>query len=164
VTTALPAGGPEPRVRTALQGDADVAGALLYAFNTEFESATPTAQLLGERFRRLLALPDVVMVLAEDEAGDATGFALLTLRPTPYYEGPLAQLEELYVRPGLRDQGIGSALLTASIDRARSRGAEEMHINVDEIDVDTRRFYERHGFINTEPGADCRMLCYLREF
>ncbi len=162
--TSLPAGGPGPRVRTAVQGDATMVGALLHAFNTEFESATPTAQLLGERFHRLLALPDVVVVLAEDEAGGATGFALLTLRPTPYHDGPLAQLEELYVRPGLRDQGIGTALLTASIDRVRSRGAEEMHITVDEIDVDTRRFYERHGFVNIEPGTDFRMLCYLREF
>ncbi len=151
-------------MRTAGQDDADVVGALLFAFNTEFESATPPAGLLGERFRRLLPLPDVLVVLAEDDAGEATGFALLTLRPTPYYDGPLAQLEELYVRPGLRDRGIGTALLTGAVDRVRSRGAGEMHINVDEIDVDTRRFYERHGFVNIAPGTDYRMLCYLREF
>ena len=36
-----------------------------------------------------------------------------------------------------------------------------MHINVDEVDVDTRRFYERHGFRNIEPGVDYRMLCYI---
>ena len=26
---------------------------------------------------------------------------------------------------------------------------------------DTRRFYERHGFANIEPGEDYRMLCYI---
>lgn len=31
------------------------------------------------------------------------------------------------------------------------------------IDVDTRRFYERHGFTDIEPGTNYRMLCYLRE-
>ena len=36
-----------------------------------------------------------------------------------------------------------------------------MHINVDEVDADTRRFYERHGFVNIEEGADYRMLCYI---
>jgi hypothetical protein len=36
-----------------------------------------------------------------------------------------------------------------------------MHINVDEVDTDTRRFYERHGFVNIEEGADYRMLCYI---
>ncbi|WP_425441223.1 hypothetical protein [Ruania alba] len=30
-------------------------------------------------------------------------------------------------------------------------------------DADTRRFYERHGFMNIEPGRDYRMLCYVRE-
>jgi hypothetical protein len=36
-----------------------------------------------------------------------------------------------------------------------------MHINVDEVDADTRRFYERHGFVNIEDGVDYRMLCYI---
>jgi hypothetical protein len=49
----------------------------------------------------------------------------------------------------------------------RSRDVGEIHINVDEVDTDTRRFYERHGFVNIEPGQeqgqDYRMLCYLRE-
>ncbi|WP_258062227.1 GNAT family N-acetyltransferase [Arthrobacter sp. B0490] len=151
-------------MRTAAQDDAVTVGQLLHAFNTEFDSPTPTALLLGERFRRLLTLPDVLVVLAEDEAGDATGFAFLTVRPTPYYDGPLAQLEELYVRPGRRDRGIGTALLAEAVDGVRLRGAGEMHIDVDEVDVDTRRFYERHGFLNIEPGEDYRMLCYIREF
>lgn len=45
---------------------------------------------------------------------------------------------------------------------ARAERAIEMHINVDEIDVATRRFYERHGFVNIEPDTTYRMLCYLR--
>ena len=94
---------------------------------------------------------------------DPTGFAFLTLRPTPYYDGPLAQLEELYVRPELRDQGQGTALLQTAMRLVRERGGGEIHINVDEVDTDTRRFYERHGFVNIEPGADYRMLCYIRE-
>ena len=34
---------------------------------------------------------------------------------------------------------------------------------MDEVDVDARRFYERHGFSNTEPGGTDRMLYYERE-
>lgn len=150
-------------VRFATEEDAATVGALLHDFNTEFESATPGAAFFGERFAALLPRDDVLVVLAEDDTGAAVAFAFLTLRPTPYYRGPLAQLEELYVRPPLRDEGIGTRVLTAAIDEVRRRGAGEMHINVDEIDHDTRRFYERHGFVNIEPGEDYRMLCYLRE-
>lgn len=149
-------------VREAEVADADLVGRLLFEFNTEFESPTPSAAEFAGRFRRLLSEDDVVVLLAGD--GNATGFALLTLRPTPYFDGPLAQLEELYVRPDLRDGGIGTAILERAIALVRERGAGEMHINVDEVDTDTRRFYERHGFVNIQPGADYRMLCYLREF
>ncbi|WP_353829294.1 GNAT family N-acetyltransferase [Agromyces sp. SYSU T0242] len=148
-------------VRRATVADADVTGRLLFDFNTEFESPTPSAEAFASRFRDLLARPDVIVVLAERR--DPVGFAYLTLRPTPYGDGPLAQLEELYVRPALRDQGIGTRLLVAALDQVRERDAIEMHINVDEVDVDTRRFYERHGFLNIEPGEDYRMLCYIRE-
>lgn len=151
-------------VRLAAPADAFVIGGLLFDFNTEFASPTPSAADFGDRFAILLARPDVLVVLAEDPAtGDATGFGYLTLRPTPYGDGPLAQLEELYVVPPLRDRGIGTALLTRAVAEVEQRGAIEVHINVDEVDTDTRRFYERHGFTNIEPGADYRMLCYLRE-
>ncbi|GAA2103798.1 MULTISPECIES: GNAT family N-acetyltransferase [Brevibacterium] len=159
----------EHTVRRAGTADAHLLGQLLFDFNTEFEAPTPTASALAERFRSLLAGTDLVAFLAECAEGvehpavRTSGFALLSLRPTPYSEGPLAQLEELYVRPPLRDQGIGTALLGATSAHARSRGSLEMHIGVDEIDSDTRRFYERHGFVNVQPGQDYRMLLYLRE-
>ncbi|NKX56394.1 GNAT family N-acetyltransferase [Arthrobacter mobilis] len=146
----------------ASAGHAGAVGRLLYDFNAEFETPGPTAGELATRFRVLLARDDV-LVLLSGAPGTPTGFAFLTLRPTPYYDGPLAQLEELYVRPGLRGRGIGTALLTAAILRVRERGAAEVHINVDEVDADARQFYERHGFTNLQPGKDYRMLCYLRE-
>jgi len=151
---------PPVPVRRADVGDAATVGRLLADFNTEFDAPGPDAATLGGRFATLIARSDVVVLLPGSP--DAGGFAFLTLRPTPYYDGPLAQLEELYVRPGLRDQGIGTALLGAAVDLVRARGAGEVLINVDEADTEARRFYERHGFVNIEPGRDDRMLCYLR--
>lgn len=151
-------------VRRAVTADAPLVAGLLWDFNTEFDSPTPSVADLTRRFGDLLGRDEVLVLLADlGRPADPIGFALLTLRPTPYHDGPLAQLEELYVRPQLRDRGIGTALLTTALDTVRARRAGEMHINVDEVDVDTRRFYERHGFVNIEPGADYRMLCYLRE-
>lgn len=144
-------------------GQADVVGQLLSDFNTEFGSPTPGAVEFAARFGTLLARDDV-LVLLTGRAEAPAGFAFLTLRPTPYADGPLAQLEELYVRPDLRGRGLGTELLQEAVRSVRQRGCAEMHINVDEIDTDTRRFYERHGFTNVPPGEDYRMLCYLREF
>ena len=148
--------------RAAAPDDADLVGRLLHDFNVEFNSPTPSTETLTGRFRELLTRDDVLVQLAIS-GGEVAGFAFLTLRPTPYYDGSFAQLEELYVLPPLRDSGIGAVLLGGSVERIRAKGAGEIHINVDEIDVDTRRFYERHGFVNIQPGTDYRMLCYLRE-
>ena len=144
-------------VRRAGPADAATLGRLLWDFNTEFETETDPADVLAARFERLLAREDVVAVLA----GSADGFALVTLRPAIWFDGPVAQLEELYVVPDLRDRGIGTAVLDEARRLCREQGSPEMHINVDEVDADTRRFYERHGFVNVEEGTDYRMLCYV---
>jgi len=147
-------------VRRASSGDAEVVGGLLFDFNVEFETETPSAEVLAGRFRRLLGRDDQLVLLAESDSGEPVGFGYLTFRATAYFDGPLGQLEELYVRPGLRDQGIGTALLQGFLAACRERDAGEMHINVDEVDTDTRRFYERHSFLNILPGTDYRMLFY----
>ena len=144
-------------VRRATSADAGILGRLLWDFNTEFESPTDAADVLAARFGRLLDRDDVIALIA----GEADGFALVTLRPAIWFDGPVSQLEELYVVPALRDRGIGTAILTEARRLVRQHGSAEMHINVDEIDVHTRRFYERHGFVNIEGGFDHRMLCYI---
>ena len=151
-------------VRRATPADAEVLGRLLWDFNTEFDTETDDADVLAARFARILALDDIVAVLAEDDAADgprAVGFALLSLRPAIWFDGPVSQLEELYVVPALRSRGIGTQVLDLSRRLVRELGSPEMHIGVDEVDVDTRRFYERHGFVNVEAGADYRMLYYV---
>lgn len=147
-------------VRRATADDAAVLARLLWDFNTEFETETDDVDVLTARFARLLPLDGIVAVLAED-GDDAVGFALLSLRPAIWFDGPVSQLEELYVVPGLRDRGIGTQVLDLCKAVAHELGSPEMHINVDEVDVDTRRFYERHGYVNIEEGVDYRMLCYV---
>lgn len=154
-------------ISLASPDDAEVLAQLQIDFNTEFESPCPAHEQLARRFRSILASPVGYAVLAgSPHAPD--GYALVTLRPTIYSDGPLAVLDELYVRPALRADGVGTAILQRAIAELRARGGDEMHINVDEVDVDTRRFYERHGFANTEPGSepgsDDRMLLYTQEF
>ncbi|GAA1786630.1 GNAT family N-acetyltransferase [Agromyces lapidis] len=149
-------------IRLADPSDAATAARLQVEFAVEFDTPTPSRDVLEPRFRRLIADPDGFVLFAGDGA-EPTGYAVVTLRPTVYCEGPLAVLDELYVVPALRGAGIGTALLEHAIDEVLRRGGGEMHINVDEDDTDARRFYERHGFVNIEPGTDSRMLCYIRE-
>lgn len=150
------------QTRLASSSDAEAAARMQTDFNAEFFSPCPELHELVPRFRRIIDGTDGFVVLS-GQRHDPTGYALITLRPTIYDDGPLAVLDELYVRPALRDQRIGTAILRRVIDEVRERGGGEIHINVDEPDTDTRRFYERHGFVNVQPGTEDRMLCYLQE-
>lgn len=147
-----------PRVATVAEA-VTVAG-LLDAFNREYSTPTPGPAVLATRLRRLLAGREVIALLAGDPA---VAVALLTLRPNVWHEGPVALLDELYVAPELRGRGVGSALLMAAEAMTRERGGELLEINVDGDDIDARRFYERHGYTNTEPGQDQPLFYYYRE-
>lgn len=148
------------KVRRAEPVDADALAQLLHDFNTEFDTETDPVPVLAERFARILGHSAVLALLA-GEKGQDVGFALITLRPAIWFDGPVATLDELYVVPARRGRGIGTALLTRARDLLQERGCPELHINVDEVDLDTQRFYERHGFVNIEPGTDYRMLLFV---
>ncbi|HKJ12533.1 MAG TPA: GNAT family N-acetyltransferase [Ornithinimicrobium sp.] len=149
-------------VTQASRVDARVVASLLVRFNAEFDTPTPPVDVLERRLAWMLDRDDVFVLLGGDRDAP-TGFALVTLRPTAYDDGPLAVLDELYVVPHLRGQGLGMQLLDSMFAELGRRGCHEVHINVDEQDLDTRRFYEAHGFTNLQPGADERMLCYIQE-
>lgn len=146
--------------RAATPADAGTVAALLHAFNTEYGTATPGPAVLTARLERLLAGSDLVALLT---GAPAVGVALLSLRPSVWYEGPVAVLDELYVAPARRGQGLGSRLLAAAEAEVRRRGGELLEINVDGDDTGARRFYARHGYANHEPGEEQPLLYYYRE-
>ncbi|MCM6778341.1 GNAT family N-acetyltransferase [Nocardia sp. CDC159] len=147
-------------VRRATPGDAALVARLLDDFNREFDTPTPGPEALAANLRRLLAVDELCVLITGEPAA---GIAVVTFRPAVWYEGPVALLDELYVRPHLRNNGFGHALLEAACALARSRGAESLEVNVDGVDFDARRFYEAHGFRNIEPGAPEPMYYYYRD-
>jgi len=147
-------------VRTATVADAAAVAGLLDRFNREYLTPTPGPAVLTGRLERLLSTDNVVALLAGDPA---VGLALLTLRPNVWCRGSVALLDELYVVPADRRRGIGAALLQRAEQECRRRGGELLEINVDGEDTDARRFYERHGYANRDPGQTEPQLYYHRE-
>ncbi|MHC2998358.1 GNAT family N-acetyltransferase [Microbacterium sp. HJ5] len=148
------------RARRATIDDADTVARLLHDFNVEFDTESPGPAAIADRLRSLLADTSTFALLA---GHPACATALVTLRPNVWFDGPVALLDELYVAPALRDRGIGSALIELLVDECAARGVELIEINVDESDVDTMRFYERHGFHLVQPDSGERAFYFSRE-
>lgn len=153
----------EPTARLASVDDADRIARLLHDFNTEFDTPSPGAEVLADRLRVLLAGDETVAILGGTNDQPSAAVALVTLRPNVWYAGKVALLDELYVVPHLRGEGIGSAVIDRLMSFARANDVDLIEINVDEVDVDARRFYERHGFSATEPGSTERAFYYFQE-
>lgn len=141
-----------PLIREAGAADAAAVAQLLYDFNHEFGDPAPEPPRLAERIRELLAGGDTGVLVAGEPV---VGLSLMRFRLslfTPRYECYLA---ELYVVPARRGQGIGRALMEASLAYARARGADYMDLGTAETDVAARALYESLGFDNHEgkPGG-----------
>jgi GNAT superfamily N-acetyltransferase len=149
---------PHSEIRRASEADASAVAQLLHDFNSEYEDYTPGVAALTERLGELLADGAITVLLA---GGPPTGFALFRLRPSLWAKAGDAYLEELYVAPDHRRQGIGRALLEASINAARKAGANHFELTTGETDKEARTLYEGRGFTNREGSPEGpRMLYY----
>jgi GNAT superfamily N-acetyltransferase len=150
----------EHPVRQATAFDTDAVAELLDAFNREFDTFSPGVKVLAARLRQLIGGDHLVVLLSGEPP---VGVAVLSFRPSVWYEGPVVTLDELYVQPHLRGQRHGHAMLEAACSLARECGSQTLEINVDGEDTDARRFYEAHGFTNTEPRVAEPMFYYYRD-
>jgi ribosomal protein S18 acetylase RimI-like enzyme len=93
------------------------------------------------------------------------GVAAVRFREGIYHDRLDAHLEELYVAPDHRGEGLGRALLERVLEFARERGAARVDLGTAVDDRAARALYESVGFENLEkPGdAGTRMLFYELE-
>ena len=79
---------------------------------------------------------------------EVVGYALLRAGETPVsVAGPGAvELVRLYADHVVIGRGVGSALMQASLDEARSRGFETVWLAVWDRNEAAQRFYRRWGF------------------
>jgi GNAT superfamily N-acetyltransferase len=85
-------------------------------------------------------------VLIAREHTQIVGVAYLAIILSAEHCGKVGWLEELYVMPKYRSKGIGSALLTSVIERARGLGVVAIDLEVDATHRRAESFYRRFGF------------------
>lgn len=73
------------------------------------------------------------------------------VRVTPAYPMPegahVLAVHGLAVAPDARGHGVGGALLEATEEHARRRGARKITLNVFATNAPARRLYARHGYV-----------------
>ena len=102
----------------------------------------------SREFVSALQAPHTIFLIAEDADGVVAGYAIAMAVTDE------AEILNLAVHPGLRGQGIGGTLLDAAVDAVKSRGAEQIYLEVRESNDSARKLYAGRGFdeITRRPG------------
>jgi GNAT superfamily N-acetyltransferase len=135
-------------LRPAGPDDAEILVSLILEL-AEYEKMTDEAQPDAEALRAHLdpdANPRCDALLAEDDAtGEAVGFALFFQNYSTFLSRWGIYLEDLYVKPEFRGEGIGFALLKRVAEIADERGCRRLEwsvLNWNQLAID---FYRRLG-------------------
>ena len=138
-------------VRRASVADAPAVARLLHDFQTEFSEPVPEPGVLAERVAQFIEREEATFLLA---GSGPHGVAEVRFRPSIMTGALDAYLEELYVAPAERGQGLGRVLLEAAMETARQQGAGRMELGTSEEDTAARALYESAGFSNREGKPD----------
>jgi GNAT superfamily N-acetyltransferase len=132
----------------------------------EFEELTHLLQVTPEKLRPHLfgerPVAEALVAEAEVKNGgvprvEVVAFALFFTNFSTFLAQPGLYLEDLYVRPAHRGQGIGEALLRRLAELALARGCGRFEWSVLDWNANAIRFYERMGATVMTDWRICRV-------
>jgi len=121
---------------------------LIAALNAYLLSLTP-AEFCFHMTAEQMAEPATTLFVARDDTGRAVGMGALRREA----DG-LAEVKRMYTLPEVRGQRVGSRLLDAIVNRARSEGISRLVLETGDRHPEAWRLYERAGFERCGPVLD----------
>ena len=98
-----------------------------------------------DSFQEVLASTENFISVAEDK-GKLVGFVTFSMRWVVRYPTPIAEMDELYVKPEYRRQGLGSKLVEAILKKAAELGCSRMFIDTHIKHEAAQKLSEKMGF------------------
>lgn len=105
-----------------------------------------SAEALAQVVEGVICDPVRGFILAARENGRVVGIAYVATILSLEHCGTVAWLEELFVESTYRQRGIGTALISAILERAKTTGIVAVDLEVDAAQHQAVSFYERLGF------------------
>jgi ribosomal protein S18 acetylase RimI-like enzyme len=90
---------------------------------------------------------------------EPAGYVVLTVRFSMEYGGLDAFIDDLFIRPAYRRQGLGRAALKALFDECERRQVLAVHVEVGSDNIGAKALYRSYGL---EPQSDRRQMLTVR--
>ena len=106
-------------------------GEPLSLLEASLRDGEPVPEAFAEKMRESIETGDIDLLAARSE-GQILGVAVLAYRPNIPAGALFASIEDLYVRPEARRQGVGRALLTVATERCAARQISYVEVQVED--------------------------------
>ena len=89
---------------------------------------------------------DKLYFIAEDSAGLCIGFISCHVQELLHHVGKVAEIQELFVKPNYRNQGIGSLLINHIESLLKEMGCVSFEVTAQNKRNRTHEFYKKENF------------------
>ena len=131
-----------PTVRAALPSD-ETAWRNLWRGYCDFYKAAVPAAVTDRTWKRILDPDSAILCMVAEVDGQVYGFANCVVHENTWESQPVCYLEDLYVAPAAREQGVGHTLLEWLRNAMRAEGWARLYWVTKADNVEARRLYDR---------------------
>lgn len=121
--------------------------ATLFSQEAEFQSHPGKQEAALKILLNNPELGDIIVARSEIQT---IGMVSLLYTISTALGGRVALLEDMLIHPDFRNQAIGFRLLSHAVNVAREKGCRRITLLTDKDNLPAQRFYQRHGFKNSE--------------
>jgi GNAT superfamily N-acetyltransferase len=133
------------RIEPITKGEIDDLSPLIAAYQRFYEAETIDDERNRAFFSRFIAPSEDGMLLGAWRKDELVGYACLYWSFTSVAPAETVLMNDLYVDPATRGEGVGRALIEASAAVARERGAERLEWMTAPSNRTAQRLYDSTG-------------------
>lgn len=133
---------PGPTIRSILPADLAAWRALWRGYCDFYEATVPEA-VTQRTWKRILDPDSGVMCIVAEVEGKVVGFAHCVVHENTWETQPVCYLEDLFVDPAVRGEGVGRALLEWLRNSMRAEGWARLYWMTRRDNATARALYDR---------------------
>lgn len=123
---------------------------MIAAYQRFYEAEEIDEERNRDFFRRFLAPSEVGLLLGARDSGELVGYACLYWHFSSLSAAESVLMNDLFVSDAARGHGVGRALIEASAEVARERGAAHLEWATAPDNLTAQRLYDRTGAERSE--------------